>query len=130
MNKRGSIINGDLANIRSLLAQGMQSPSAEEFVHDGELLSAALASAVHVGEDPGPELERASRGSWRSPAPRSQPGLWVPQCESPGFRQTRPSQLSGAANGTRSRMLRCLALTGPLQGEQVRSDRFGIDCYW
>jgi hypothetical protein len=62
VNKRGSIINGDLANIRTLLAQGMQSPSAEEFVHDGELLCAALASAVHVGEDPGPELERASRG--------------------------------------------------------------------
>src|SRR4051794_14183899 len=62
VNKRGSIINGDLADVRMLLSQGMQSPNAEEFVHDGEVLCEALASAVHAGEDPGPELERETRG--------------------------------------------------------------------
>ena len=32
------------------------------FVHDGDIMLAALAQAVHAGVDPGPELESETRG--------------------------------------------------------------------
>jgi hypothetical protein len=59
------MINGDLAQVRMMLDRGMKSPSAEMFVHDGELLCGALAEAVHAGVDPGPELESETRGFMR-----------------------------------------------------------------
>lgn len=62
VSKRGSIINGDLATVRMMLGRGLQSPNAEAFVHDGEILCEALAEAVHAGQDPGPELEHETRG--------------------------------------------------------------------
>jgi hypothetical protein len=62
VNKRGKIINGDLANVRLFLSRGLESPNAEAFVQDGEALCAALAQGVHEGIDPGPELESATRG--------------------------------------------------------------------
>lgn len=64
-NKRGAIINADLSHIRFLLERGMQSPSAEAYLHDGDIFCAALADAVHTGLDPGPELERETRGFMR-----------------------------------------------------------------
>ena len=65
VNKRGAIISGDLVGVQALLERGMKSPSAEEYVHDGQLLCAALADAVHAGVDPGPELEQETRGFMR-----------------------------------------------------------------
>jgi hypothetical protein len=65
INKRGAIINGDLAKVRALLAHGLESPNAEIYVHDGELLCSALAEAVHANLDPGPELEHETRGFMR-----------------------------------------------------------------
>ena len=65
VNKRGSIINGDLAQVRMMLDRGMVSPSAQAFVHDGEILCGALADALHEGVDPGPEVEAETRGFMR-----------------------------------------------------------------
>lgn len=39
----------------------MQSPTADEFVRNGEALLLALAEAVHAGTDPGRELELETR---------------------------------------------------------------------
>ncbi|HWK30112.1 MAG TPA: hypothetical protein VNS09_26310 [Solirubrobacter sp.] len=57
VNKRGSIIDGDVASVRTLLARDLSSPNAEVLVHDGDLLLAELADAVHTGIDPGPRLQ-------------------------------------------------------------------------
>ncbi len=65
INKRGSTIGSDVANVRMMLRHGMQSPSAEAYVRDGELLCQALADAVHAGVDPGAELERETSGFMR-----------------------------------------------------------------
>lgn len=62
VSKRGSMISGDVGNARLLLSRGMQSSNAEEFVRDGEVLLSALAESLHAGVDPGPELERETRG--------------------------------------------------------------------
>ncbi len=47
INKRGAMIDGDLSDIRMLLKRGMQSPSAETYVHDGEILCRQLADDRH-----------------------------------------------------------------------------------
>jgi hypothetical protein len=65
VNKRGSIINGDLATVRTLTSRGLKSPTVDVFIHDGDLLLAVLAEAVHAGVDPGPELEHETRGFMR-----------------------------------------------------------------
>lgn len=62
VNKRGVIIRGDIETARGVMNLGVQSPTGEMFVHDGEILLSALADAVHAGVDPGPELERETRG--------------------------------------------------------------------
>lgn len=62
VSKRGAIISSDLAPIRELLACGLVSPAAETFVHDGEIMCARLAESVHLGADPGPEVESQTRG--------------------------------------------------------------------
>ena len=62
VSKRGTIIDGDVRTVHTLLARGMQSPNAEEFVQDAEVVLAVLADAVHAGVDPGPELEKQTRG--------------------------------------------------------------------
>jgi len=62
VSKRGAIISGDVEQVRSLLERGLKSPNGEMFVHDGEVLCALLAEAVHAGVDPGPELETETRG--------------------------------------------------------------------
>jgi hypothetical protein len=56
------MISGDVALIEGLLAQGLASPNAEMFVHDGRLLLDVLADAVHVNVDPGIEVEQETRG--------------------------------------------------------------------
>ena len=62
INKRGKIIYGDIGQIAQLLAIGMDSPNAEEFVSDGKGICEGPAACVHEGVDPGPEVERLSRG--------------------------------------------------------------------
>lgn len=62
INKRGKIIHGDITQVHALLAAGMQSPNAEMFVHDGQVLCNVLAEAVHTATDPGREVEQESRG--------------------------------------------------------------------
>jgi hypothetical protein len=61
VNRRGALIDKDLERVRLLLSRGMNSPTAETFLHDGELFCEALAEAVHAGVDPGEELERQTR---------------------------------------------------------------------
>ena len=62
VSKRGAIISGDLGPIRSLLALGMVSPAAETFVRDGDIMCERLAEGIHLGADPGPEVESQTRG--------------------------------------------------------------------
>src|SRR5262249_52274153 len=62
VNKRGSIILVDVTPISEMLRMGMRSPNAEEFVRDGNVICATLAEAVHTGVDPGPLVERETRG--------------------------------------------------------------------
>jgi hypothetical protein len=62
VNKRGAIIRGDIETARGVMSLGVQSPTGQMFVQDGEILLSALAEAVHAGVDPGPELERETRG--------------------------------------------------------------------
>jgi hypothetical protein len=62
INKRGKIIRADVRQIEMLLDGGMQSPNAEQFAHDGLALCGVLADAVHLGMDPGPEVESETRG--------------------------------------------------------------------
>ena len=61
INKRGQTIGGDVARARGWLSAGVESPTAEMFVHDGDIMLATLSEAVHAGVDPGPELESETR---------------------------------------------------------------------
>ena len=61
MNKRGRRISKEVAQIEGLLDSGLRSPNAAEFVQDGHELQEAIASAVHAGTDPDPEVKAASR---------------------------------------------------------------------
>lgn len=62
VNKRGTMIRGDVRLVEDLLRRGVVSPNGERFVHDGLLFCEALAEAVHAGIDPGPEVEQETRG--------------------------------------------------------------------
>lgn len=44
-----------------LQESGMESPNAEAFVADGREVMEQIALALHEGEDPGPNVEAASR---------------------------------------------------------------------
>jgi hypothetical protein len=65
VNKRGDRISGDLAIVLRMFERGLKSPNAATYVHDGQLMCDVLAEAVHKGVDPGPEVERESRGLMR-----------------------------------------------------------------
>jgi hypothetical protein len=60
-NWRGRRISKAVAPIENLLDDGLRSPNAAEFVQEGHELQEAIASAVHTGRDPGPEVKAASR---------------------------------------------------------------------
>jgi hypothetical protein len=60
VNKRGREISKEAARIEGLLDRGIWSPTAVEFVHAGHALQEAIASAVHTGTDPDPEIRVAS----------------------------------------------------------------------
>lgn len=62
VSKRGAIIDGDLAFVRDLVARGLDSPAAEAFVHDGDILCGLLAESIHEQIDPGPDVELETRG--------------------------------------------------------------------
>lgn len=65
INKRGLRIAKDVALIEDLLGRGLQSPNAVAFVEDGHVIEAELAEAVHARDDPGPQVEAASRDLMR-----------------------------------------------------------------
>jgi hypothetical protein len=62
VNKRGSVILGDLTKVEMLRRSGLASPNADQFVEYGRVLLAALKEAVHTGTKPGHELETETRG--------------------------------------------------------------------
>ncbi|MBB4663166.1 hypothetical protein [Conexibacter arvalis] len=62
VNKRGAIIRADVAVVERLVERGMKSPNSEAFVHDGLLMCADLAEAVHAGVNPGPVLQEQTAG--------------------------------------------------------------------
>jgi hypothetical protein len=56
------MIMGDLMTVTELKARGMESPAADVFLHDGEILCTALAECLHTGVEPPPDMERETRG--------------------------------------------------------------------
>jgi hypothetical protein len=62
INKRGTIIRGEVERVESLLAEtSIQSPTAERFIEDARQWLEVLAAAVHRRKDAGAQAEFAAR---------------------------------------------------------------------